>query len=257
MGKVQQWVAFTVVAVLAVLAAGWFLLISPKRASAAAVVTQAAGVTTATAQLTTQLAVLQAQAKDLPKELVKVDAVTTKIPAAVGLPDLLRTLSATATADGVELLSITPGLPTPVVAAVVATPVPTASTSSAATETASAAPKVAVAAADGSGTLNTVSIAMSVVGSYPAIEQFLSSLENLPRATRIMGLTLAPGTNPMVPAPTAGSAAPAVLVDGSSMTATITGQVFVAVGRTPIPRVVLPVVPTVPRVAPTPTPSAK
>jgi hypothetical protein len=66
MDKVKQFVALTVVGALAILAAGWFLLVSPKRTEASDLREQAATQQSANAGLETQLARLKSQAKDLP-----------------------------------------------------------------------------------------------------------------------------------------------------------------------------------------------
>ena len=84
MEKRKQWVALTVVAVLAVLGAGWFLLVAPKHANAAALRQQAAEQQVTNHQLVNQLAVLRAQQKALPAELTKIAAVGVKIPAGAG-----------------------------------------------------------------------------------------------------------------------------------------------------------------------------
>lgn len=244
MGKLKQWIALTVVASLALLAAGWFLLISPKRATAAEVRTQTAATVAATDQMKTQLSVLKGQASKLPDEQAKLDAASAKIPADLGMPDLLRLLAAAATSSGVELVSVSPAALAPVAGAVAA---PAAATAADTDEAAapSAAP-TAPAGAAGAGSLNSANVSMNVVGSYFRVQQFLVALEDLPRAVRVSNLTLAPG----------GAAGPGAADAGAqALTTTITGQVYVAVGRTPLAPVTLPGAPRSAD-APKPTPAA-
>src|SRR4028119_460004 len=117
MDKLKQWVLFTVVGCLAVLAAGWFLLISPKKAEATDPVAQTAVQETTNDGLRTQLQVLKAQAKALPKKQADLARVATKIPDNPAMPSLIRALTTAATSAGVELISVTPGVPVAVEAA--------------------------------------------------------------------------------------------------------------------------------------------
>ena len=123
MDKLKQWIAFTVLGVFAVLAAGWFLLVSPKRADADALGQQAASQVTANSTLQTQLAVLKSQAKNLPQQQAQLAKVAAKIPDNPAEPALIRALDSAATAAGVELVSISPSLPTAAAAPAVTVPV--------------------------------------------------------------------------------------------------------------------------------------
>ena len=68
MDKLKQYVTLTVLGALVILAAGWFLLISPKKGEATDLQAQAAEQVSANSILETQLQVLRAQAKELPKK---------------------------------------------------------------------------------------------------------------------------------------------------------------------------------------------
>ena len=111
MDKLKQWIVLTVVGCMAVLAAGWFLLISPKKAEAADLVAQTASQEATNDGLRTQLEVLKAQAKDLPKKQAELARVQAKIPDDPALPTLIRALTGAAADAGVELVSVTPGAP--------------------------------------------------------------------------------------------------------------------------------------------------
>ena len=221
MDKLKMYVAFTVLGCLFVLVAGWFFLVSPKRAEVARLNTQAAGQVSSNAVLSTQLANLKAKAKDLPKQKARLAAVAAKIPDNPALPALIRALSSAADAAGVELITVTPGAPAPVIAA-------------AAGATAPAAPGSPGAAAAAGG-LSQIPLTLNVVGGYFQVEQFVANLENLPRSMRVMNLSMTPGANPMKPAAAAGAAD-----DGHILTTTITGSVFMAGAVTPAASVVAP-----------------
>jgi type IV pilus assembly protein PilO len=225
MEKLKQYVVFTVLGCLVVLAAGWFLLVSPKRSDAADLRNTAAEVASQNAQLQTQLQVLKAQAKALPKQQAALAAVAAKIPDNPALPALVRSLTAAATSAGVELVSVTPG--TPSVPAAAAAP---------------AAPAVpgkpaAAAASSSAGLLSQIPVTLNVVGGYFQVEQFVSNLEGLQRSMRVSGLTVAPGANP-VKRTTTGASAQAE--DGKSLASTITAQVFMAANRPPATAVTVP-----------------
>jgi Tfp pilus assembly protein PilO len=216
MDKLKQWVGFTVVGVLVVLAAGWFLLVSPKRSEAADLNAQAASKATANQQLAGQLAILKAQAKELPQQQAKLAAVAAKIPDNPALPALVRALSKAADDAGVELVSMAPSPP----AAVAAAAAPATAAGAGVT---AARPAVGSSAA---GALQSIGLNLNVVGGYFQVEQFLDRLESLGRAFKVTGFTLAPGSNPLKPA-----AAQGAVDSGSSLTAAVTGQVYMATGR--------------------------
>ena len=231
MDKVKQWIALTVLGALVLLAGGWFLLVSPKKDEATALREQAASQTSTNQTLALQLEVLKAQAAELPKKQADLAKVAAKIPTNPALPALVRALTAAGTTAGVELVSVTPGAPvaeTPSGPAVVAAPAAPAAA-------APAAPVGAAAAAPApAGTLALIPLTINVVGDFYEVEQFLANLEELPRALRVTNLTLAPGSSP-----TAGKQATSA-EDGSSLTTTITGSVYMATGAAPATAVVAP-----------------
>jgi type IV pilus assembly protein PilO len=220
--KTKQWSALAALAAVAILAGGWFLLVSPKRSNAADLRSQAAAKESANAQLVTELSALKAQAKDLPAQQAKLAAVAAKIPANSAMPALIRNLDSAASDVGVELVSITPTPAAPLTAsaptaATAAKPAGVAKATTAAGTTTAAARSTAAAA----GSLEQIGVTLNVVGSYFQVAEFLDRLENLPRAFKVGGVNLAPGNNPVKP----GASQPST-DSGKMLTATITGQVF-------------------------------
>lgn len=231
MTKLNQWVALGVLAVLAVLAGGWFLLVAPTRDEAAALRTQAEEQGAANDRVRTQLQVLQAQADALPEQRARLAKVANRIPDAARLPELIRALTAAAADGDVEFVSLVPGAPTPLAPA--AAPVPAATGDEEAATGAAAAPSTG--ASSTAGSLHAIPVTLNVVGGYYQIERYVAALEDLPRALRITGLTLAPGANPVAPAEDGGT-----VDDGSSLAAVITGTAFLAPGQAALPTATVP-----------------
>jgi Tfp pilus assembly protein PilO len=216
MDKMKQWIALTVVGALAILAAGWFLVVSPKRSHASELRTQASEQERANAQLQTQLATLKAQAKALPAQQAKLAAVAAKIPNNSALPTLVRALNDAADNVGVELVSVAPG------------PVTAVATAPAAAVTTAASGTAAVPAASSAvGALQSIPMTLNVVGGYFQVAEFLDRLESLQRAFKVTGFNLAPGLNPVKL-----SASQPSVDTGKSLTASISGMVFESTGAT-------------------------
>ncbi|MDP9101916.1 MAG: type 4a pilus biogenesis protein PilO [Actinomycetota bacterium] len=231
MEKLRQYVALTVVLVLAILAAGWFLLVSPERTKAAQINASAASRMAENAGLETQLRVLKQERDDLPKKQAELAAVAAKIPDSRSLPALIRALTTVTASAGVELLTITPGATTLTAPTAAVAAVPSA---------AGARPVVGRRVPSATaGQLGTIPVTLAVAGTYYNIERFLAGIEELPRAMRVTSLSLALGTG-LVKAGTAPAA------NSGSLLANISAQVYTAVGRTSPSAVVLPGVPVAP-----------
>ncbi len=222
MDKLKQWVAFTALGMILVIVAGWFLLISPKRSEASDVRRQAQSKLAANQVLQSQLAMLKAQSKQLPEKAAALAVVAAKIPDNPALPALIRALDKAAAKTGVELVSMAPAAPTAVAAAAAGQAVTPSAAGTGAVQRAGTAVSSAAA-----GSLQSIGLSLNVVGGYFQVEQFLDSIESLERALKVTGLTLAPGANPVK---VVGSSA--ALDTGKSLSATITSQVYLAVGRT-------------------------
>jgi Tfp pilus assembly protein PilO len=207
MSKSRQWVTLTAMVCLAVLAAGWFLVIKPQRAHASELRTQRVGVESHNSQLRSQVDQLRQEQKDLPAVQKLLSQIATKIPDNPALPALIRQLSAAADGAGVDLVSLSPGQPTVAGGAVGAVATTTSTAGSAA-----AAP----------APLATIPLAVQVRGTYFNVEQFFSAVEGLSRAMLVTGFTLQPaGDNT-----SAGGASKADAVAPGTLNAQITAEVF-------------------------------
>src|SRR4051812_35665710 len=195
MSKTRQWAMLTAVVCLAVLAAGWFLVIKPQRTHAAELRTTTQGVESQNATLRSAVSQLRQQQKSLPAQQKLLSQIATKIPDNPALPALIRQLSAAADGAGADLVSIAPGAPA------LATARAAAATT---TGTAAAAP------------LAAIPLTIQVQGSYFNLEQFFSAVESLSRAMLVTGFTLAPG----------GTQGAAGTAPSGNLNATITANIF-------------------------------
>ncbi len=189
-------IAIAVVACLAVLAGGWFLLIQPTRSSISKTKAQ-----TAQQQADNQSAQLQLQsmrsiAKHLPAEQAELAALQKKVPTQVELPAILRSMQALAISSGVNLLTFTPTTPTPL----------------------ANAPGIA-----------TVGIQMSVSGGYAELEQLDSALEGLQRTFMVTGFTFTGSGSTANGSATSASSSASSTSGGTpdTISASFTGRVLV------------------------------
>jgi len=180
MEKMRQWSLLTALGVVGVLAAGWFLLVSPQRAHAKDLRTQAQSVQAATATVEGQVQQLKEQQKGLAAQQSKLDKIARQIPDNPALPALIRSLSAAAHDAGVTLVSLAPSQPTVVSAAAPVATTPTTPTTG--------APAV-------TSPLAQIPIAVQVSGSYFNIESFFRTVEHLTRAMMNTGFTISPNNN--------------------------------------------------------------
>jgi Tfp pilus assembly protein PilO len=214
MDKMRQWTLLTVVGIVAVLGAGWFLAVSPQRHHAADLRSKAANQLNANTQLQQRVAQLEQQQKGLPAQQRRLNQIAAKIPDNPALPALIRQLSTAANGAGVDLVSLAPAQP------VVTTPT---STTSSVTSASAAAP------AGAAPSLLQIPVVIVVQGSYFNIENFFDAVEKLPRAVLIPGwqLGVAQGTGTVSSTTGSGSGA-AALPDG-----TLRGQINAVVFESP------------------------
>jgi type IV pilus assembly protein PilO len=195
MNDTRKWSLVAVVAVLGILAAGWFLLVAPKRTEAADLKTKAAAQEESNSGLEAQLSQLKAQQADLPKQQARLAVIRRHLPDNPALPQLIRSLTTAARQAGVTLDSLSPATPAPVVVTVpLAAPAPasTTSTDSSSTDSSGTAP-APVAAAPPAPSLYQIPLTLNVTGSYFEMEQFVGKLEGLKRSLLVTGFTITPG----------------------------------------------------------------
>lgn len=199
MTKLRQLWLLTAVGSLAILAGGYFVLVSPKASKAAALREDVATQQQANARLRSQIAQLNRQKKDLPKLQAEMERFAAKIPNNPALPSLIRSLSEAAENTGVDLSSLALSAP------VLVTP------ADAATAAAPAAQAIQLA---------QIPVSVQATGSYAQISQFLSEVEGMTRAFTVSGLTVKPAD------PAAAGSESGTTVPSGSLTAQLTGAMF-------------------------------
>jgi type IV pilus assembly protein PilO len=201
MEKMRQWSILTAVGVVAVMVAGWFLLVSPQRSHAADVRTQASAQESANASLKSRVDQLEQQKKGLPAQTAKLKKFDAQVPDNPELPALIRQLSAAAKGSGVELVSLAPGQP----ALVTATSTTTTGVTTSASTTTSSSATGTTPAAPAASPLAAIPLTVNVQGGYYNIESFFRAVEHLTRAMLVPGWTLCAITPTGSSAPTGGA----------------------------------------------------
>ncbi|MCA1822801.1 MAG: type 4a pilus biogenesis protein PilO [Frankia sp.] len=204
MDKLRQQILLTVLVIVAILAAGWFLLVTPKKNDVARVRAEVTTQEQANRVLQSDIQRLREQAKGLPAQQARLAEIIRRIPGNPALPALIRAMSDAAGAAGVDLVSLAPG-PAVLVAAPAAPVV---------------APTAGAVGLGGSPTagglaLAQIPVSFVVTGGYFQIEQFFSNVEALQRSMIVGSVTLAPGG-------TSGSANAL----RTALTASVGGRVF-------------------------------
>ena len=181
----QKWVAGALVAAIALLAGSWFLLISPKRSDAADIQTQADEQLAKNDALQTSTDVLKDQKKDLPEQQALLAELQSRIPQAVDMPPLVRSLATQSYDADVLIVSMTPTAPVVLTAGAPLAPTTTAPTS--ATGTTTTPPVTPTVPSTG---LSAVDSELVVDGGYFQIQRYLNSLEKMQRYVLVTDMTV-------------------------------------------------------------------
>lgn len=208
MTTTNRWVAGAAAVAVALIAASWFLLISPQRSHAAELRDQA------TAQQATNDAIrlrtqqLKAQFASLPQRRAQLAEIQQQLPDSPNLSALLRELSTVADDAGVSVQSISPGPPQALGAG-------TSAGTSAGTP----------AGATASTGVQSIATTVVVKGGYAELTLFLQKLQgSMRRAVLVENVNLVPGDK----------AAGATRTSDTALTMTLTGKVFVLSAGTAI-----------------------
>ena len=178
--RTSRWSIAAALLCLALLAASWFLLISPRRADASTVRAQVVQSDAEANHLKVKIAELKAQFADLPKQKVELKAIKAQLPPKANVPDLVRDLRTLAAQAGVSLDSLTPSSPVLL--------------------TAAGAPPPAAATA---GSVLSMPLAITVTGDYFEASLFVKNLQTkLNRSMLITGIGVAPAAEAEMASPT-------------------------------------------------------
>ncbi|MGH8880359.1 MAG: type 4a pilus biogenesis protein PilO [Stackebrandtia sp.] len=193
MTMTRKWSLLAAVVVIAILAAGWFLAVAPKRADAQAVRGKVTKQEVANQQLQQQIQALKAQALDLPKQRARIAAIRKQVPDNPALPRLIRDLSGSASKAGLSLDSLAPATPVAVVAPTVGGSAPAPAASPAASAPAKGTTPATSPAAPESA-LYYVPVTLTASGEFAEVEQFVNKIEGLKRAFLVTGLQIGAGS---------------------------------------------------------------
>ena len=167
MTETRRWTVGALVVALAIVVAGWFLLISPKRAEVSELQAEVQSQEAANSQAQTQLAVLKQQNKDLPEKQAELAGLQTQIPLTPDLPTYIREIQDIGAQAGVDVTAMTPA------------PAVNLGTSAETAEQ-SLAP----------GALAAINVEVIVTGGYFEITRFVNELETASRYTLVAGFTI-------------------------------------------------------------------
>ena len=165
MTETRKWTLGAALLAVAILVAGWFLLISPQRAEVADLETQTAAQENTNSSLETELAVLKEENKDLPEKQAELAELRTAIPEAPDLPSYIREMQDLGRQSGVTFTALTPTTPV----------------------------ELGGGGSEGAltpGQLAAINVDMLITGSYFEITKFMNELETSPRYTLVSGYTI-------------------------------------------------------------------
>jgi Tfp pilus assembly protein PilO len=185
MTKSKQWIAGAAALMVLVLAAGFLLLVQPKRSEAADLREQAAAQEATRASLERKLQELVAQQKGLPQAQAELAKLQKQIPPGPQLPSIVRALSEAADVNGVTIVTLSPSVPVDVQTtggAQTLTPSPTG---------AAASPTGAAATPAGT-VLQRIPLNIEATGTYAELTRFLSGIESLQRPFLVEGVEVKP-----------------------------------------------------------------
>jgi Tfp pilus assembly protein PilO len=180
MTKLRQLWLLTALGALAVLAGGYFLLVSPQASKAAALREETQTQLQVNRGIKAKIDQLNAQKKNRPELDRELEQFAVKVPSNPALPALIRSLSEASDNAGVELVSVSPAAPV-------------------FAKNGAGASAGTVAGPNGT-VLVQIPVAIQVAGTYAQISQFFNELETLPRALTVSQFGVVPGVpNGVVP----------------------------------------------------------
>jgi type IV pilus assembly protein PilO len=168
----RKWTVGAALVAVLILVAGWFLLISPKRAEVADLEAQAQSQVDSNSQLETELALLEQQYKDLPQKQAELSALRTQLPQAPELPSYIRQLQDLGKQSGVVLQSMTPAVAASI-----------------------GVPPIAGSTALQPDALAAINVDIVVEGTYFEVTKFINDLETTERYTLVGGLNISESEN--------------------------------------------------------------
>ncbi|MFC6238362.1 type IV pilus inner membrane component PilO [Longivirga aurantiaca] len=194
----SKWYVGAALASVLVLIAGWFLLVSPQRSSAAEIGTAADDRAAANVVTERQIESLKAQYKNLPELEQQLASIRSRIPSSPNMPSVVRSVSTKAATAGVTLVSLVPSTPQPL-------------------DAGGSGDQADLAAP---GQVNQYPVSVIVEGRFANVRLFLLSLESLQRSFLVTGIDISRVEDATKPSGT--------------LNVTLTGRVFTANPGAPV-----------------------
>lgn len=182
--KKSTWIGGTVFIALVIVAAAWFLAISPTMSAASEIRAEAENTRTQNDLYELRVAQLKADFEKLPEYKAELASIQQQVPPDAMLSEYLRQLDAIAVAHSVSLTAVTPSLPLSVVLAVPAVvapaPAPTEEAAEGTGESTGEVPAAPVPAPGANGPTGFTAIPFSItaLGTYDNTLAFLNDLQN-------------------------------------------------------------------------------
>ncbi|HEX6888197.1 MAG TPA: GspMb/PilO family protein [Candidatus Nanopelagicales bacterium] len=198
----RTWRIAGVAAALLLLVAGWFALVNPTLADAAALDTEAASQQAASDQLESRISLLKKQSEELPAQEAILASIQQRMPSDAALPTLIRNLTTVANSANVTVAAVTPGRPTPVEPpAPPAPPAPQAEGEEPADADAESADADSASSTSDSSAavpagpkVQAVSLNITACGTFAQLRSYLRALETMKRVVAVNGLQLSRGS---------------------------------------------------------------
>lgn len=186
----KAWLGGAGIVALLVVAASWFLLISPQFSDADSVRAQAQDVATSNIVLQGKIGKLHKEAQQLTTYQSQLRAALAQLPATPAIPTFTRQLTAQAQKAGITLTSITVSAPTAVAAGGAASANPAGATApTTSTPAAGASPAAAT-----TGGIYSSQVTLATTGSLKAQQAFVRAIQHTgPRTALVTSLQFSPG----------------------------------------------------------------
>jgi hypothetical protein len=153
------------IAVLVVLAGGWFAIISPKRSESAALGSDLTAARASLLQANADVARFTQARADLRADAKALRAAGKALPTRVAMPALLRELERTATRDGVTMTALT------------------TSAASAVTATVTTPPATGSAATPATSGISSMGLSLTFTGRFVDLQRYLATLQRFVRVS--------------------------------------------------------------------------
>lgn len=181
-------------AAVLVLVGTWFALVQPKRDQVVALEQETSSQQDASAQLRARISLLKKQSEEIPAKQAEMAAIAQRIPTAVGMSSLIRSLNAIALDAHVTVGSLSPEAPQPLVVPSGGAEGGSSTATKPTTPTkATKATKATKRQAEETSSLQVVDFQVAVCGSFAELRRYASGMEGMRRAVAVSAVKIERG----------------------------------------------------------------